>query len=168
MVGSAAAMGSIYAHIDATSLLTAFVSTSVECAKVGHQPSWFDPQALSNGTAAASSTGAGAGASAPAAASAPVALPVAPTTTPAAAPAAPATTFTAGTYEVGTDESQLPPGTYKATCASNGYWARLRSTSSTSDIIANDWKPNGGPMVVTVKKSDAAVELGNCSWTRSR
>ncbi|MFC5061968.1 hypothetical protein [Actinomycetospora atypica] len=159
MVNSASSMSNIYANMDATSLLTAFVATSVECSKLGHSPSWFNPQALSGNSSSPSTANP---------AQAPAYAPPALATTAAAAPAGPATVFTGGTYEVGDEAGSIPPGTYKATCATNGYWARLRSTSGSSDIIDNDWNPNGGPMIVTVKKSDAAVELGDCTWTRSR
>lgn len=47
---------SVYAHADATALLTGFVGTAAECTKAGHQPSWFDVDALRSGTAAATAS----------------------------------------------------------------------------------------------------------------
>lgn len=156
MTSSAAALGQLYANADTTTLLTAFVGTAIECAKLGQKPTWFEPAELSGGSGA--STGSS-GSTAPASGSS--------GSDSLAAPARPASTLTGGTYEVGNSSGDIAPGTYKATCSSNGYWARLRSTNS-SDIIDNNWKPNGGPMIVTVKSSDVAVELGDCSWTRTK
>lgn len=44
---SADALG-VYEHADATALLTSFVTLAVECQKAGHQPSWFDANALAS------------------------------------------------------------------------------------------------------------------------
>lgn len=74
-----------------------------------------------------------------------------------------ANTFTDGVYLVGED---IKPGTYRGTVTDDiGYWARLRDTSGgLSSIIANGLPK--GPFVLTIKKSDKAVELKGVSLVR--
>ena len=72
-------------------------------------------------------------------------------------------TFSDGTYVVGTD---IHAGIYKTNGASEigCYWARLASLSS------NDITDNGivtGPTTIQVKATDKALELsGGCSWSK--
>jgi hypothetical protein len=89
----------------------------------------------------------------------------------ATAPAAPAqsgprTSFSSGTYEVGTD---IEPGKYKTTGPDSGgscYWARLKNTNGDlGSIIANGNAQ--GPTTVTIAKSDAAFETNGCTWTKA-
>lgn len=88
---------------------------------------------------------------------------------PVAAPAADSSAFTVGTYEVGTE---LMPGKYKTVGPPSAdypylcYYARLSGTDGSDDhIIANDTVQ--GPMTLTVKASDVAVQFsGDCTWIR--
>lgn len=91
----------------------------------------------------------------------PASIPVAPDPV---VPAGPATAFADGTFVVGSD---IEPGTYKANPAGQCYWARLSSTSSESDIIANHLA--GGLTTVTISASDKAFVSTDCgSWARVR
>lgn len=80
-----------------------------------------------------------------------------------AAPAVDPNTFTAGTYEVGTD---IKPGTYKTTGSSWCYWERDKDASGEfSSIIANG--NSNGPGIMTIKSSDGYVKFtGTCTWTK--
>lgn len=86
-----------------------------------------------------------------------------------AAPSGPASSFDEGSYEVGTD---IQPGTYKTTGSNlEGlpcYWARYSDTSGEfSGLITNEL--GNGPMVVTVKPSDAMVQTSGCNtWHKTR
>jgi hypothetical protein len=80
-------------------------------------------------------------------------------TTPAADP----NTFSAGTYEVGTE---IQPGTYKTTGSSWCYWERDKDASGEFSSIISNGNSNG-PGIVTVKSSDGYVEFsGTCTWTK--
>lgn len=94
---------------------------------------------------------------------------------PASAPDAPpvpvggAASFDEGSYEVGTD---IQAGTYK-TSGSNleglpCYWARYSDTTGDfSSLITNEL--GNGPMVVTIKPSDAMVQTSGCdTWRKTR
>jgi hypothetical protein len=72
-------------------------------------------------------------------------------------------TFSAGTYEVGTD---IQPGTYKTTGSSYCYYARLKADDGELDsIISNDIVQGQGS--VSVKSSDKYIEFsGTCTWTK--
>jgi hypothetical protein len=69
--------------------------------------------------------------------------------------------FGDGTFIVGTDVS---PGTWKATDATDCYWSRLDSFGGgTGSIIAND---NGGG-IVTISSDDAGFSSSRCGeWTK--
>lgn len=99
------------------------------------------------------------------------AVPMAITTTaaaPAAAPASPAVPqggFAGdGTFTV---PKEVAPGVYKSDGANpaepvvNCYWARLRDTSgSLDDVLANG---NGtGPITITIRKTDKAIQVQGC------
>lgn len=75
-------------------------------------------------------------------------------------PVGPLTTFTDGTYEVGTGDGQVPPGRYRAS-GSGCYWARLRS-SDERDAITNHF--GDGQTFVTVRASDAYLKVGGCTY----
>jgi hypothetical protein len=84
------------------------------------------------------------------------------------APTGPVTSFSDGTYVVGTD---IVAGTYHTTGpASNGsglcYWEREKDTSGNFDsIIANDL--GHGPATVTISSSDGAFKTSGCNtWTK--
>jgi hypothetical protein len=62
-----------------------------------------------------------------------------------------------GLYLVGSD---VKPGTYKAAAAPGCYYARLRSTD-TSDVIDNN--NIDGPVALTIRPSDFAVEVARCA-----
>lgn len=86
--------------------------------------------------------------------------------TAAAEQAGPRTSFSAGTYEVGSD---IEPGKYKTTGPDSGpscYWARLKDTDGDFDsIIANGNAE--GQTTVTISKTDGAFQTGDCTWTKS-
>lgn len=72
-----------------------------------------------------------------------------------------------GTYVVGVD---ILPGTYRAqgpsTEGGSCYWSRLSDTTGDFDaIIANGGSQ--GPVTLTVKESDAAVQTSGCTgWAK--
>jgi hypothetical protein len=74
-----------------------------------------------------------------------------------------------GTYEVGTGAGQVAPRRYRSPGPAGGgscYFARLRDASGESDdIIAND--SSDGPSILTVKESDAFVEVSGCTFTKA-
>jgi hypothetical protein len=78
----------------------------------------------------------------------------APSSTPRAAG-----TFSEGVYEVGVD---IQPGKYRSEGGDGCYWARL---DENQEIIDNDLR--SGPTIVTVRESDAYLELNRCTWTKS-
>jgi hypothetical protein len=85
-------------------------------------------------------------------------------------PTGPVTSFSDGTYVVGTD---VVAGTYHTTGpASDGsglcYWEREKDTSGNPDsIIAND--VGRGPTTVTISGSDVAFKTSGCNmWTKVR
>lgn len=84
------------------------------------------------------------------------------TTTAAAAttPAGPRTSFGDGQYLV---NSQIVPGTYQAPGGSNCYWERQSDLSGKFEgIIANDWVPGGGSVLVTIDPSDVGFKAKGC------
>lgn len=73
-------------------------------------------------------------------------------------PAGPATTITAGVYEVGVD---MLPGKWKAPGEGKCYWARKKNDDSQA-IIDNHYQP--GPAAVVVKAGEL-FETNNCgTW----
>jgi len=90
----------------------------------------------------------------------------APTPAPTAAPppAGPRTTFTDGTYVVG---SEVAPGTYRNSSSSSGcYWERLSGFGgSTDEIIANNFTQSR--QLVTISPSDVGFSAQGCgTWTQ--
>ncbi len=87
----------------------------------------------------------------------------------AAKPAQPkaSASFGDGTYVVGED---IQPGQYKTKGTGDlCYWARLKSTDGGFGAIIANNASTGGQPVVTIKKSDKAVETRDCGdWTRVR
>lgn len=72
-------------------------------------------------------------------------------------------TFSTGTYEVGTE---IQPGTYRTSGSDWCYWERLSSNDGEFDSIITNGNANG-PSSLSVKASDAFVRFsGTCSWTR--
>jgi hypothetical protein len=83
-----------------------------------------------------------------------------------AAPSGPLTSFSDGTYEVGTGDGQVAPGKYKSPGASTCYWARLKSNDgSLGDILDNN--VGEGQMLLNVKDSDGYVEIRGCEFTKT-
>lgn len=78
----------------------------------------------------------------------------------------PLTTFSDGTYEVGTSDGQIAPGKYKSPGSGYCYWAALKKgDGSVGDIRDNDGGP--GPKVLNVQKSDGVIEIsGGCTFTK--
>ena len=77
--------------------------------------------------------------------------------------------YTSGTYEVGGFAGQIPAGRYTAASGSSHcYYARLSNLDGGTDsIIANDNEFDGGPMIVEIKRSDAAFQIsGDCTFTK--
>ena len=64
--------------------------------------------------------------------------------------------------------SQVASGQYRSTTAVGGcYWERLRGFSGTiSDVIANDFVPSAGPLVIAISSNDAGFHTdGDCgTW----
>lgn len=81
----------------------------------------------------------------------------------ATAPAPDPNTFSAGTYEVGTE---IQPGTYKTAGSSHCYYERDKNLDDNVDsIIANDMVQGQG--VMKVASSDKYVKFsGTCTWTK--
>jgi hypothetical protein len=76
----------------------------------------------------------------------------------------PTAPFANGVYVVGLD---VQPGLWRSqTSGSNScYWARLKNTTGSDDILANDI--GIGPRVVEIVASDKAFESSSCSqWSR--
>lgn len=73
------------------------------------------------------------------------------------------TSFSAGTYEVGTD---IQPGTYRTSGSGFCYWSRLSANDGELDSInANGFAE--GPGSMSVKSSDEWIEFsGDCTWTK--
>jgi hypothetical protein len=84
-------------------------------------------------------------------------------TTVTAQPAPPAGTFKDGTWLVNKD---IKPGQYRSDNVSGDcYWERLKDTSGGMDaIIAIE--DGSGPMLVTIKPTDAAFKSTNCGEWR--
>lgn len=72
------------------------------------------------------------------------------------------TSFTDGTYIVGTD---IQPGTYKSSGQSSCYWERMADFSSGTDsTLAND--NTDSPAIVTILASDKGFKSSRCgTWT---
>lgn len=72
------------------------------------------------------------------------------------------TTFTDGTYFVGTD---IQPGTYRSSGQTGCYWARLSDfTGGTDSILAND--NTDTPAIVTILATDKGFHATRCgTWT---
>ncbi len=86
----------------------------------------------------------------------------------APAPTGPITAFADGIYEVGTGPGQVVPGKYKTTPPVDCYWERLKGTSGSDDIIANDNLTAGAPAIVTILKTDVAFRSKRCgTWQKS-
>lgn len=70
-----------------------------------------------------------------------------------------------GTWEIG---SEVKPGTYTTTADGHCYWARLKDfDGGLFSIIANGNLADGQRGRITIRKSDAGIELnGDCVWTR--
>ncbi|HEY2195778.1 MAG TPA: DUF4190 domain-containing protein [Actinomycetospora sp.] len=81
----------------------------------------------------------------------------------ASTPAPDPNTFTAGTYEVGTE---IQPGTYKTTGSSYCYYERDKNLDGEiGSIIDNDIVQGQG--VMQVKSSDKYIKFsGTCTWTK--
>jgi hypothetical protein len=78
----------------------------------------------------------------------------------ATTPAGPRTSFGDGQYLV---NSQIVPGTYQAPGGSNCYWERQSNLSGKFDgIIANDWAPGTGSVLVTIDPSDVGFKAKGC------
>ena len=74
------------------------------------------------------------------------------------------TSFSGGTYIVGTD---MEPGTYQSSGGDGCYWARLSNFSGElSAVLAND--NTDGPTVVTISASDKGFTSRRCgTWTKT-
>jgi hypothetical protein len=86
----------------------------------------------------------------------------APTTTPG-----PKTEFGNGTHRVGVD---IAPGTYVAAGGAGCYWERqsVFGGSGSDAIIANEFAPNRGQVVVTIAASDKGFRTSGCgTWKKS-
>lgn len=83
-----------------------------------------------------------------------------------AAPSGPLTSFSDGTYEVGTGDGQVAPGKYRSPGGSTCYWARLKDgDGDLGDIIANNL--GEGQALLTVKATDGLVEVRGCTLTKA-
>ncbi len=85
----------------------------------------------------------------------------APTTLPG-----PKTEFTSGTFRVGVD---IASGTYVAPGGSGCYWEResVFGGGGSDSIIANDFFPGQGQVVVTIAASDKGFKTSGCgTWKR--
>jgi hypothetical protein len=93
-------------------------------------------------------------------------VPVAKAPAAAADAGGPLTTFSEGTYEVGTGDGQIAPGKYKSAGGGMCYWSRLKhNDGALGDIIANNLSE--GQMILNVAKSDGYVEIRGCTFTRA-
>ena len=68
--------------------------------------------------------------------------------------------FSSGTWVVGYGENEIPPGTYQTTAApgeliKDGYWER---TSTSGDIIDNDFVTSAQQVTVTITPTDGQFE----------
>ena len=82
------------------------------------------------------------------------------------APTGPVTSFTSGTYVIGTD---IVAGTYKTTVSTSSlpcYWARREDTSGDFAAIIANGNPSD-PTTVTISKIDGAFETSGCdTWKK--
>jgi hypothetical protein len=86
-------------------------------------------------------------------------------TTSATASATARSTWSAGTYAVG---SQIPAGTYRSVGAT-GYcaWLRLRALGGDQTSIIAFGDTRGGPLTTTIQPTDAGFQVqGDCVFTR--
>jgi hypothetical protein len=96
---------------------------------------------------------------------------------PAAAAPAPAstggpmTTFSDGTYEVGTGDGEIPPGKYRSSGPDSGglgicYASRLKhNDGALGDIV--DQEVSKGQTLINVQASDGYVQVSGCTFTRA-
>lgn len=83
-------------------------------------------------------------------------------------PSGPLTSISSGTYDVGTGDGEVAPGKYVAPAGSSHcYYARLKNTDGDLDSINdNKLEVNGGQVILNVKNSDNALEVGgDCTFT---
>ena len=72
-------------------------------------------------------------------------------------------TFGDGTFIV---PDEVRPGTYKGRSEGSCYWQRLSGFTG-DDTIENDFVASTGPVIVTIKASDAGFESQGCGpWVR--
>ena len=73
-------------------------------------------------------------------------------------------TFGDGTWVVGSD---IKPGTYRAADAGNGcYWQRLKNFSGSFGAIIANGNGIGGPLIVTIEKTDEGFSSEDCGdWS---
>lgn len=100
---------------------------------------------------------------------APTAAPTTPAPTPAPTTAAPGpkTEFGNGTYRVGVD---IAAGTYSAPGGSGCYWERqsVFGGGGVDAIIANEFAPGGGQVVVTILATDKGFKTSGCgTWRKA-
>ena len=77
--------------------------------------------------------------------------------------------FSSGTYEVGSAAGEIAPGKYVAAAGSSRcYFARLRDLEGgVGSIIDNQGEYNGGQVIMSVQRSDKAVEIsGDCTFLK--
>jgi hypothetical protein len=86
------------------------------------------------------------------------------TSTPAESPAPSGNTFGSGTFVV---PDEIKPGTYRALNAGDGcYWERLKNFSGSFNAIIANGNGIGGPIVVTVEKTDGGFNSDGCGdWS---
>jgi hypothetical protein len=77
----------------------------------------------------------------------------------------PKTTFGDGTHRVGID---IAPGTYVAPGGSGCYWERQATFGGggVDDILANEFAPNRGQVVVTILATDKGFKTSGCGTWR--
>jgi hypothetical protein len=87
-----------------------------------------------------------------------------PTEEPTEEPEPSANTFGDGTWVVGTD---IKPGTYRAADAGNScYWERLKNFSGSFGAIISNDNGSGGPLIVTIERSDEGFSTEDCGdWS---
>jgi hypothetical protein len=78
----------------------------------------------------------------------------------------PLTTFSDGTYEVGTGDGQVAPGKYKSPGGPLCYWSRLKNNDGAlGDILDNN--AGGGQSILNVKKTDGYIQITGCTFTKA-
>lgn len=91
---------------------------------------------------------------------------------PTSSPTGPLTSFSDGTFEVGTGVGQVVPGVYKSTVPTtsrNCYWERQKKVGgSFEDIAANGNQGTGTPVIVTIADADKGFKSQGCgTWVKS-